>query len=141
MNQNKKSFFSRILQNTKLRTKTILIFFVLLILPFCLFTLYSTKRIKNIMKEQTFASARKTFDEASLSLETWLEKMNTVADILSYDELLYRMFSTDPDDYSVTQQIGDFRTMSTSFFHLQNLSGVEHIRLYLGDDYFFPITD
>lgn len=137
MNQNKQNFFSRLLQDTGLRTKMIIIFFVLLILPFCLFTFYSTNRIKSIMKEQTFASARKTFDEASISLQTWLEKMNTVADILSYDELLYRMFSTDPDGYSVTQQMGDFYTMSTTFSQLQSLSGVDHIRLYLGDDYYF----
>lgn len=115
----------------------VIIFLVLLILPFCVFTSYSSNRIQNIMQEQTLISARKTFDEACLSLETWLDNMNTVSSALAYDSLVSYMFSTDPDGYPVSTQYRDYRTLTASFSYLRQLSGIDHIRLYLGDDYIY----
>ena len=65
MKQNKlKYIFRYIIQDASLRVKMVLIFFMVLILPFCFFTLYATRRISSVIQEQNFLAAGKTFAQA-----------------------------------------------------------------------------
>lgn len=115
----------------------ILIFFVLLIMPFSFFTLYATSRISSIMQDQTFLAARKTFDEAQASIRAQIEKVNYVMEFITYDDLVYRMASADPFSYTSISQLEDTRALGASFTQLKLLSGVSNIRLYVKNDYIY----
>ena len=119
------------------RTKMVLIFFVLLLNAVQLFTYYVTRRISAVTQEQTFSAARKTFDETATAVRTRIEKSRTSSPLLTYDDLIYHMASTDPQDYPYILQLEDTRTLSTSLSHLEHLSEVSGIRLYVKNDYLY----
>ena len=128
---------SGLLRDAGLRTKMVLIFFVLLLVPFSFFTYYVTRRISAVTQEQTFSAARKTFDETATAVRTRIDKVTNVITLLTYDDLIYHMASTDPQDYPYILQLEDTRTLSTSFSHLEHLSEVSGIRLYVKNDYLY----
>ena len=132
-----KASLKKIVQDTSLRTKITFIFFILLIVPFSLFILYSSRRTQNVIQQQALTSTHKTFNETLLSLDALLEKMDMVSDMLSKNTLLYVMVTANPETYSSSQQYTDYLTLSSSFTQLQALSGVDNIRLYFEGDYLY----
>ena len=75
----------RLIADSTLRTKLILIFVVLLLLPSCVFTVYASGRIKVVVREQTFSAARKAFEETASAIQTRVEKVTAVLELLVYD--------------------------------------------------------
>lgn len=136
-NRDKRFNLIHILQDANLRTKMVMFFFLILILPFCFFTFYAARRISFVVQEQTFTAAGKTFEEAYSSVQSHIEKAVSITELLTYDDLIYKMASTDPQDYSVIHQLEDTRALTTSFSYLQQLSDVDDIRLYVKNDYLY----
>ena len=131
------SLIRRLVQDSSLRTKMIVIFFVLLILPSLFFTHYATKRVAQIMQEQTFSAARKTLEETFASLQALIAEADNVIELLVYDDLIYTMVSADAQDHPYTVQLENARALSNSFRHLINLSQVNNIRLYVKHEHLY----
>ena len=51
--------------------------------------------------------------------------------------MIYKMASTDPQDYPVIYQLEDSNALAISFNQLKQLSGVENICLYVKNDYLY----
>ena len=124
-------------ENSKLRTKFLLIFVVLLIVPFFVFIFYSTNRIQATTQKQTLIAAQKTFEETFTSIEAYLNQMQVTLDTVLEEPLIYQMASADPDTYSVFSQYGDYLTLSSKLSLIQSLCKTDKIRLYIGDDYIY----
>lgn len=137
MNQKRTFFLHNFAQNNSLRTKMFVIFFVLLILPSIFFIYYATQCVANILQEQTFSSTRKTFDETLVSVQSYIDKVAGVTEILVHDNLIYTMVSADSRDYPYIHQLEDSRTLSTSLNYLIKFSEVSNIRLYVKNDYLY----
>lgn len=133
----KKPELPEFVQNTSLRTKLIVIFSVLLLVPLGIFTYFSVYRITNILRDQTLSSAYKTFYETATAINTKTQKATNVVELLTYDDLIYKMASTDPQDYPYILQFEDSRTLSSTFEDLEMLSEVNRIRLYVKNDYLY----
>lgn len=137
MKKHKKWKASELIQNTSLRTKLILIFSVLLLVPLGIFTYFSVYRITNILRDQTLSAAYKTFYEATATINTKVNKATNVVELLTYDDLIYKMASTDPQDYPYILQFEDSRTLSSTFDNLEKLSEVSSIQFYVKNDYLY----
>ncbi|MDE6167945.1 MAG: sensor histidine kinase, partial [Acetatifactor sp.] len=85
-------------EHGRLKTKLLCAFFLLVVLPLGLFTLYSYFRIRSVAREQTFSAAQNAFDSSATSVQQALDKLDEVLDILSADPLVYAMASNDPKD-------------------------------------------
>ena len=70
---------------------------------------------------------------------THREKVVNVTELLTYDDMIYKMASTDPQDYPVIYQLEDSNALAISFNQLKQLSGVENIRLYVKMTICIPI--
>ena len=127
----------RLIADSTMRTKLILIFVVLLLLPSCVFTVYASGRIKVVVREQTFSAARKTFEETVSAIQTRVEKVTAVLELLVYDNQLYNIASTQARNYPYALQWEDQRALSASFHQLKMLSEVSGIRLYVQNDYLY----
>lgn len=126
-----------LISDSSLRTKLILIFVVLLLLPSSAFTFYASGRIKTVVREQTFSAARKAFEETVTAMQSRIEKVSAVPDLLVYDERLYSIASTGEQTYSYVRQLENQRILSASFHQLEMLSEVSGIRLYVQNDYLY----
>ena len=84
--KNKLRAFGRsLLLDVGLRGKLLCIFFLLLVLPLGLFTLYAFHRINTVIEEQTYSAAQKAFEDTHTAVEDLLGRLTQVADILAMD--------------------------------------------------------
>ncbi|MEF9878888.1 MAG: sensor histidine kinase [Clostridia bacterium] len=124
----------------KLRSKLLCIYFLLIVIPLGMFSLYAYLRVKSVIQQQTFSAAQNAFDDTCLSLEHLLGRLDGVIDILSTDPLIYTMASNDPRDFTYIRRLEDSDQLATTFEHLRILSGVDRIQLYVSNDYPYSNT-
>lgn len=120
-----------------LRGKLLWVYFLLVVIPLGLFTLYSYHRVRSVVERQTFAAAQNAFDDTALSLRQALGELDEVLGILSADPLVYAMASNDPRDFTYMRRLEDSDQLALTLQHLRELSGVERIRLYVNNDYLY----
>lgn len=137
MNNKIHSWMNSLLLDGKLRTKLLVIYFVLLLLPLGLFTLYAFNRISAVIQEQTFFAAQKAFDDTQRAADDLFGRLTQVVDILAMDSSLYTMAARDSTDYSYIQRLDAQHNVSTTFEHLRSLSGIDRIRMYVSNDYLY----
>lgn len=124
----------------KLREKLLCVYFLLVLLPLGLFTVYAYARIRGVVQEQTFSAAQNAFDSSAVSVQQVLDKLDEVLDILTADPLVYTMASNDPDDYTYIRRLEDSDQLAQTFLHLRKLSGVTQIRLYVNNGYLYTAS-
>lgn len=121
----------------KLRGKLLCIYFLLLLLPLGLFTLYVSHRLNQVIEKQTFYSAQKAFEDTEHAVDDLFGRLSQVVDILIMDPNLYALAASDPEDTSYIQRLQDRDRLSMTFEHLRSLSGVDRIRMYVNSDYLY----
>lgn len=136
--KNKLRAFGRsLLLDVGLRGKLLCIFFLLLVLPLGVFTLYAFHRINTVIEEQTYSAAQKAFDDTHTAVEDLLSRLTQVADVLTMDPSLYALAASDSTDTTYIQRLQDRDRISTTFTYLRSMSGVDRIRLYVSNDYLY----
>lgn len=124
----------------KLGSKLMCIYFLLIVLPLGMFSVYAYVRVKDLIQEQTFSAAQGAFDDTCISLERLLGRLDGVIDILSTDPLIYMMASNDPRDYTYIHRLEDSAQLATTFEYLCVLADIDLIRLYVNNDYSYSNT-
>lgn len=124
----------------KLRNKLLFIYFVLIVLPLGLFTLYAYLRVRSVVQKQTFSAAQNAFDDTVMSVQQAFGRLDKVLDILTIDPLVYSMSSNDPLDYTYIRRLEDSNQFALTLEHLRVLSDIERIRLYVNNDYLYANT-
>ncbi len=119
----------------KLRTKLLCLYFLLIVIPLGIFSLFAYLRVRDVIQDQTFSAAQNAFDDTYLSIQRVFGQLDEVVDILSSDPLVYAMASNDPEDHSYIQRLEDSNKLATTFEQLRTLSGVKRIQLYVNNDY------
>lgn len=127
----------RPLSRGTLKNKLLCVYFLLLVLPLGIFTLYASFRIRSVSGAQTLTTAQSAFDSAYGSVQQSLDKLDEVLDILTANPVVYAMASNDPADYSYIKRLEDSEQLAQTFQHLKKLSGVAEIRLYVDNDYLY----
>ena len=128
--------FSRLIPKS-LKSKLLYSYFLLVMLPLGIFTLYTYLRVRSVIQEQTFIAAQNAFDDTVSSIQQSLGKLDAVIDIVAMDPLVYRMASNDPEDYTYIRRLEDSDALALTFEHLCSLSGIDRIRLYADNDYLY----
>lgn len=133
----RKSFLSNCPFLKSLKTKLLCTYFLLLVLPLGFFTLYTYRRVRDVIQEQTFTAMQNAFEDTVNSMQQSLDKLDAAIDILALDPLMYAMASNDPEDYTYIRRLEDSNQLTLTFDHLCNLSGIERIRLYANNNYLY----
>lgn len=126
---------SKLTSYGKLRTRLLCIYFLLIVLPLGLFSLYSNFRVRNVVQDQTLSAAQNAFDDTFLAIDRIWTQLDEVIDILTADPLVYAVASNDPNDFTYIQRLQDSDQLATTFGQLQILSGVDRIQLYVDNEY------
>lgn len=132
----KPGLFHRLIPKS-LKSKLLYTYFLLVMLPLGIFTLYTYLRVRSVVQEQTFIAAQNAFDDTVSSIQQTLGRLDAVIDILAMDPLVYRMASNDPEDYTYIRRLEDSDALALTFEHLCSLSGIDRIRLYADNDYLY----
>ncbi len=140
MKHNFSCWLHRCSASGKLRSKLLCIYFLLIVIPLGLFSLYSFFRVQDVIRNQTLAAAQNAFDDTHLSIQRVFRQLDDVVDILSTEPLVYTMASNDPRDYSYIRRLEDSAQLSNTFQQLCTLSGVDRIHLFVNNDYPYSNT-
>lgn len=130
-------WIKNLLYNLHVRSKLLLIYFILILIPLSLFTFFTFYRVSDVIQDQTFNTVSQAFNNAVSTTEDMLDRMDDVTQILTHDQLVYQMASHNPRDYPIIEQLQDSNQLSTSFQYLEAFSKVDDIRLYVGNDYLY----
>ena len=126
-----------LLLDARLRGKLLVLFFLLLVLPLGLFTLYAFHRINTVIEQQTVSATEKAFEDTHIAVEDLFGRLPQVTDILTMDPTLYALAASDPAGTSYIQRLQDRDRISTTLAYLRSLSGVDRIQLYVSNDYLY----
>ena len=121
--------------DTSLRTKLVVLFTVLLLIPMGLFAYYSANRISEKMQDLTLSAAYKTISDTASTIDTKTKRATRTVEQLSYNDLIYKIISAKSSDYSTLQQFNDSKELISTFENLELLSEVDRILLYVSNDY------
>lgn len=129
------SWLSRLTSYGKLRSRLLLIYFLLIVLPLGFFSLYSNFRVRTVVQTQTLSAAQNAFDDTFLAIDRIWTQLDEVIDILATDPLVYAVASNDPRDFTYIQRLQDSNQVATTFEQLRTLSGIDRIQLYVNNEY------
>lgn len=128
---------SRILDNLSYKTKLLLTYFILILLPLSLFTYVTYMRVSSVVLSQTLSSATQVFSEAGQILDKEFGNAEKVFTILTHNNLIYEIASRDSSDYEVTRQLQDSSSITDTFRYLIETTGIKNIKFYVNNNFIF----
>lgn len=128
---------TKMLDMLSIKTKLLLTYFILILLPLSIFTFISYKRVSHVIMDQTLASASQVFNEADQILHNNFANMEDIINMVTHDPLIYDVGSKKMEKYDVNMQLVDSNRMSDMLKYLEKSSKVDSIRVYFSKDFIF----
>lgn len=129
-----------LLLDGKLRSKLLYIFFLLVLLPLGIFTMYAFHRINTVIEKQTFSAAQKAFVDTQTAVDDLFDRLSQVVDILAMDPNVYELAGSSLENSTYIQRLQDSNQLAMTFHYLRSLSGVDRICMYVNNDYLYTNT-
>lgn len=117
-----------------MKTKLLGVYFFLIVLPLGFFTVFSYFKISEVILEQTFEAANKTFENTVYLAEETLEQLENTVDVLVKDPLIYDIAYLPPIHMSLTEQLKNVDLLEQSFAHFKHISDIYNMRLYIKNE-------
>ncbi len=127
----------KLLDNLSYKTKLLLTYFILILLPLAIFTYVTYLRVSAVVLDQTVSSATQVFNEAVLILDKEFGNADNVFNIITHDDFIYKVAARDPWEYDVVNQLEDSNGISAMFKYLKETSGVDNIKFYVNNNFIF----
>ena len=105
------------LNNMKLRTKLLVSYFILILVPLSLLTLISYNHISKTIEELILYSAKQNFDQTNSFLEYKISKVVDISSIISVDKNLTNILTKDLNNYEYAEQIKDAQDLNTIYLN------------------------
>jgi two-component system sensor histidine kinase YesM len=123
------------LNNMKLRTKLLVSYFILILVPLSLLTLISYNHISKTIEELILYSAKQNFDQTNSFLEYKISKVVDISSIISVDKNLTNILTKDLNNYEYAEQIKDAQDLNTIYLNpYQNDNDVYRVRLFVREE-------
>ena len=107
------------LSDMSISRKLLITYFVLVIMPLSIFTVYAFLRINRVIQEQTFTAAQKTFEESCDGMEELFQNSENVLESLVMDSLVYQMASKAPGEEDAVSQMENTYRLSEDVYKRQ----------------------
>ncbi len=128
---------SKLLYNMSFRTRLLLTYFIIILLPLSIFTYITYIRVSKVMLNQTLSSTTQVFTEASSILDKEFGNADNVISIITHDSFIYDVASTNPSSYEIANQLEDSNRITDMFRYLEETTGVNNIKLYTNNNFIF----
>lgn len=126
--------FVQFLNNRKLRTKLMLSYFILIIIPLGLLAFVSYNQVSKTIEGLVLYSAKQNFEQTNSFLEYKISKIIDISDIITVDRNLNNILTKKLEDYEIAEQIKDAQDLNTLYLTpYQKEDDVYRLRLYVRD--------
>ncbi len=123
--------------NMKLMRKMLLSYFLLIIVPFGLFTYISDSRYSRTLETLVMFSARQSFEQSGDFISYKLAKVMDALNVILLDKNVNEVLSQDPDTLDIHTQIKQMNSLSDYLKSFQNHDEIYNIKLYIDDQFMF----
>lgn len=117
-----------------MKTKLLVVYFFLIVLPLGFFTLFSYFKVSEVILNQTFEAANKTFENTVYLADKTLGQLENTVDVLVKDPLIYDIAYLPPISMDLTEQLKNVHLLEQSFAHFKHISDIYDIRLYIKNE-------
>ena len=125
------------LNNIKMKNKLMLSYFILIMIPLGLFTMFSYSQVSKYVEGLVQYSARQVFEQTGSFLVYKMEKIVNAMDIITIDQNVYNTLSKSPEYYEITDQIKDMDSLTGYLKSYQRASDIYSVKLYLNDAFIY----
>lgn len=123
--------------NMKLMRKMLLSYFLLIVIPFGLFTYISNSRYSRTLENLVMYSAKQSFEQSGDFISYKLEKVMDALNVIVLDKNVNEILSRNPDSLDIHTQIKQMNELSGYLKSFQNNDEIYNIKLYINDKFMF----
>jgi two-component system, sensor histidine kinase YesM len=125
----------RPISNMKLLSKMLLSYFLLIIVPFSIFTFISDQRVSDTIENLVKYTARQSFEQSNAFISYKLKKIIDVQNAISVDSKINSTLAKNPDSLDIPTQIRYMNEMSEYLKSFQNNDEIYNVKLYINDNF------
>lgn len=120
-----------------LKTKLLLVYFVLIVLPLGIFSMISFSRNTAVTKQQTLTLASQSFEESYSILERQFTSMSVVLKNIINNRFIFDFASIPPEDIDAFYAIESVDYINGLFSYLITSAGIDNIHMYTANGELF----
>lgn len=129
------AFISSLLGNLNMKTKLLLSYFFLLIIPLIFLGILSYHKISGYMEENVLSSSLKSIEQSDAFIRYKIDYVNNILNVAVFNNDIQKVLSNDSPEYAndIIQQTEDRKKLETFLYSLQNPLYTSGIRLYVSE--------
>lgn len=120
--------------NLKIRNKLLFAFMLLIFVPITIVAVISNNKTASIMEKQIIESTKQSFEQVNMFISYKLNNVKDVSSMLYINKDIQKILGKDLDNYSIKEQIDDYRKLQEIIDSARNSKDIFNIRLYIGND-------
>lgn len=124
-------------KNSSLQNKLFLSYFFLIFIPIVALSFFSYEKSSNVIISQTMDIASLYLSEASEKLNSELEKMLTLSQIISQNSLVREFLEKKDKDISFSEEYDDADEILKTIDSIKSFYQIEEIQLYIDESFMF----
>lgn len=133
-----RKFAERIIQflnNINLRTKLMLTYSILIVIPMSVLTFIYYNQISKTVEDLVLFSAKQNFEQTISFLDYKISKVIDISNIISVDKNLISILTKDINTYEITEQVRDAHEINAVYLTpYQKENDVYRLRLFVRDE-------
>ena len=132
---------SRVIQNLKLRQKLLLSYFILIIIPLGIYTLFSYSEVNKIVEKHIIFSASRAFDQTNGFISYKISNIIKVSEVIILDNNINRILAKAPESYSLPEQYNDMANLRQYLDSFKDANDVFQVKLFVNDEFVYSNGD
>lgn len=133
MNRYYSRMINRLLQNIPLKRKLLISYALLLLLPLVTISFFSYDKIISVIKDRTFYSVEKSFNQTYSYLSYKLQKIVRLSDMIAVDAEINEIFRKSGGQYPLIEQVEDMNYLVTYLSFYADSEDILKARFYVKD--------
>lgn len=135
------NIFINIINSMKLKYKLLLSYFILILIPLCLFTILSYSNISGFAEKQSKYSASQALEQARSYLDNKISNILYVSDQITFDNNLGEILKRDENLPIEPASYKDYIDASSIVSRMFRKNDMNKITLYISDTIFYSQSD
>lgn len=123
--------------NMKLKSKLLMAFFTLIILPFGIFIMIFNNRVSSAIETLVTYSARQSFEQSEAFISFKIDKMIDATNVILIDKKVNDILTQDPNLLSIYEQNKNQYDLSLYLSSFQNDDEIYKVRLFINDAFLY----
>ena len=131
------SFLSNAYRSTSFQNKLLLSYFVFIMIPLLILSIFSYQQSNAVITEQTRTISGMYLQQAKTDLNAHLAQMMSLSQQMSQQNRIRAILEQSPENLSISQQYDDLNEIDEIVTHMVFTAKIRNVRLYVHDGFMY----